>query len=154
MKDNNDYANLHFFVSGNKLFPDVLICPKCNYRYCHTLEPFYSEDIRIGTVGVCYKCHHEWDIKEKLDERYNIVTITGEIDVSEIKRCYIDAIYSEKCPECFSIVTNDFSENYIMYPQTGYKAIFYMECENCGHEIIKSYTVKNVSLTLEIEEVK
>jgi len=61
-------------------------------------------------------------------------TVKGTVDVSSIKRCYVDVIIEAKCPQCKSVLKCDFDGNYLMYPHEGQEVDACFVCDKCEIE--------------------
>ena len=55
----------------------------------------------------------------------------GQIDISEIKRCYVDITIEAKCPDCTGNVKCDLSESYLSYPEVPSNDSVPFYCDNC-----------------------
>jgi predicted RNA-binding Zn-ribbon protein involved in translation (DUF1610 family) len=85
--------------------------------------------------------------------------LTGDIDISGIKRCYLEGASLEvECPTCGEMMVHSFSDQYLMYPQvnTGDSIIF--SCDPCHEEdeVYGNYTewelpISIISAKIEIE---
>jgi len=79
--------------------------------------------------------------------------LTGKIDISEIKRCYIEATLKINCPDCGHVMEDDLNEQYLMYPG-GEKHERYLSCFNCGddeNEVSFTLPIKFMRATIELE---
>lgn len=82
-------------------------------------------------------------------------TVTGDVDLSGIKRCYVGLKVNAKCPQCQSTVTHDFTENYLSYPEIGYDGDSCGGyCEKCDCYIIWPMTLKKAEVTIEHDPTK
>ena len=74
---------------------------------------------------------------------------TGEIDISDIKRLYVeDIVLKRPCPICTSELTYDFSENYISY---GSLSAIYFYCDECDEDYEVEARIVHARITLELD---
>lgn len=77
--------------------------------------------------------------------------IKGSIDISDIKRCYIDATYTINCPTCDKKIDWNFNDNYLSYLEVDVKKDWGFYCSDCDLDIEATITLKSAIATLEIE---
>ncbi len=79
----------------------------------------------------------------------------GKINDSlEVKRFYFDGVLRHPCPKCNSIMTRDFSSDYLSYPQVGVTEDCGLYCNDCNREYIFPMTVKSIEINIEYDETK
>lgn len=76
--------------------------------------------------------------------------ITGEIQIDDIKRLYVDAVVKKDCPKCGSHCEHDFNEQYISY---GDLDNIWFYCDNCDNEWEQPARIVSVELTIEVDDV-
>jgi len=62
--------------------------------------------------------------------------VKGYIDISGIKRCYVDILLDFKCPECNSLISLDLSDNYLSHPIIGEVMDVGLYCHNCHYDFV------------------
>ncbi len=62
-----------------------------------------------------------------------VVLLKGKIDLSDVKRCYVDIQYMPKCPGCGKLGTIDLSDRYISYPEVNTVICIGAYCDNCDN---------------------
>ncbi len=83
-----------------------------------------------------------------------IIKYTGQIDISEIKRCYVNIIIKAKCPECKGDVKCDLNDSYLSYPEVPStdSAPFY--CEHCDEYLDVEIQILSADLTIQYDAEK
>ena len=83
-------------------------------------------------------------------------TTTGKIDISNIKRCYVNGaeIITSTCPDCGETLEQDISEDYISYPEIDVLDDFVFYCERCDDHYKIPMTVKSAIITIEFDPAK
>lgn len=86
-------------------------------------------------------------------------TTTGQIDTSNIKRCYIDGAKIEiECPRCHVTLEEDFDDRYLSYPDIGETISIGFYCESCEDGGEKEFEYKlpiyivNAAITIEYDQ--
>lgn len=70
--------------------------------------------------------------------------IWGNIDMSDIKRCYVEgAVVTQEC-ECGETIERDIGEDYLSYPLDEITVGFW--CEACDEEYEQTYTFQAIAL--------
>ncbi len=77
--------------------------------------------------------------------------LEGNIDISKIKRCYVEDTKIEIECECGKELEHDFSDQYLMYPQPGTIENCYFHCEQCDTEWNLPVTIVSAVITLEYD---
>jgi len=76
--------------------------------------------------------------------------VKGQVDVSKVKRCYVDSQIRLPCGVCGGTVTRDFSSDYISYPEIGIPITIGVYCEKCDVYYDVPAKILNVEMTIEI----
>ena len=80
--------------------------------------------------------------------------ITGELDVSDIKRFQMpETIIEIRCPKCGDVMEIEMTDQ-IYYPEDppddGHSIAF--ECEKCGIEVARRIDIVSVIVTLDVHD--
>ena len=77
---------------------------------------------------------------------------SGRIDISIIKRCYVDLILAIKCPNCKDELHCDISIYPLCYPKAGNEETAYFYCKNCEKEFELPIKITKAELEIEYNE--
>ena len=80
-----------------------------------------------------------------------ITTFTGDIDIADIKRCYVDMRVTAPCSHCSSECTTDLSQNYISYPVINKKFDISVYCSKCDDWFDVSGIITSAIISIDIE---
>jgi hypothetical protein len=83
-------------------------------------------------------------------------TIIGHVDVSEIKRCYINlkAPFRIKCPTCKRMLHHDMDSDYFGYPEIKEPTTLSIYCDDCEEYIEVPMIIDSVVMTIKYEPEK
>ena len=82
-------------------------------------------------------------------------TESGDINLSDVKRCYVDLKVTAICPQCQSVVTHDFTQHYLSYPELNYDGDSCAGyCEKCDRHVVWPMTLKKAKATIEHDPSK
>lgn len=80
-------------------------------------------------------------------------TVSGNLEVDNIKRCYVDGATIEvSCEKCGEILVTDFGAQYLSYPTVGEESLAYFYCEKCDEEYELPITIKSATMVMEFDK--
>lgn len=85
----------------------------------------------------------------------NIISLTGNIDIKGIKRCYVKgAIIKAICLKCKKEMSNDLGDDYLSYPVVGDWCTIYLYCAECDEEYELDVKIKSAQMVIECDPTK
>lgn len=75
----------------------------------------------------------------------------GDIDVSSIKRLYVDLQIEKNCPKCGEQCEHDLNEQYLSYVGEVEKESICFYCDNCDNEFTLQAKIQQTQLTLDVD---
>lgn len=84
-------------------------------------------------------------------------TVKGSLDVSGIKRCYVDIQIKVSCPNCGAELIRNFADDYISHPENGENDSISVYCETCDDgttpcEFEVPIKIVDTVMTIEIDD--
>jgi hypothetical protein len=81
-------------------------------------------------------------------------TITGNVEISGIKRCYVDAQIKINCPQCKSELICDLGDQYLSHPEIGIQDQGGAYCDKCEDHVMFPIKVTAATVTIEYDPIQ
>lgn len=83
-----------------------------------------------------------------------MIKVSGDIEISSIKRCYGDIVIEIPCPNCGKTLIHDFKGDYFSHPEVGdvdHTYFYCIDCDENDKDCEFTLPVKILSAKIEIE---
>lgn len=85
------------------------------------------------------------------DKQSGVETAQGTIDISGIKRCYVELVITAECPTCSKLLAHDFKHNCLNYPKVGGDDSLYFYCDACNTELEMPIKIASANMVIEYD---